>query len=68
MFGVRLFLACLRLCSKLPYRVQMRMGSIAGRIIEPLVWEAVVELISNPQQIAAAWETAVEKQDATQMN
>jgi hypothetical protein len=30
-----------------------------------LVWEAVAELISDPQQIAAAWETAVEMQDAT---
>ncbi len=39
--------------------------SIAGRIIEPLVWEAAAELISDPQKITAAWETAAEKQDAT---
>jgi len=31
--GVRLLLACLRLSSKLPYRAQMSMGSVAGRII-----------------------------------
>ena len=45
--------------------VERHTCSITGRIIEPLVWKAVAELISNPQQIAAAWETAVEKQDAT---
>jgi len=45
--------------------VERHTCSIAGRIIEPLVWDAVAELISNPQQIVAAWETAVEKQDAT---
>ena len=45
--------------------VERHTCSIAGRVIEPLVWEAVAELIGNPQQIAAAWETAAEKQDAT---
>jgi KDO2-lipid IV(A) lauroyltransferase len=33
MFGVRFLLACLKLFSKLPYRVQMSMGSLAGRFI-----------------------------------
>ncbi len=33
MLGVRLLLACLKPSSKLPYRVQMGMGSFAGRII-----------------------------------
>lgn len=33
MLGVRLLLACLKLSSKLPYRVQMKMGSLAGPII-----------------------------------
>ena len=33
MLGVRLLLAGLKLSSKLPYRVQLRMGSVAGRII-----------------------------------
>ncbi|MCP4416469.1 MAG: recombinase family protein, partial [Chloroflexi bacterium] len=39
--------------------------SIAGRIIEPLVWEAVAELLQNPQQIVAAWEAEAAKQDVT---
>ncbi len=33
MLGVRLLLACLKLSSKLPYRVQLRMGSLAGDIV-----------------------------------
>ena len=33
MSGVRLLLACLRLSSKLPYRIQMGLGVCAGRII-----------------------------------
>ena len=33
MFGVRYLLACLKLFSKLPYRVQMSMGSLAGRFV-----------------------------------
>jgi KDO2-lipid IV(A) lauroyltransferase len=33
MLGVRFLLACLKLCSKLPYRTQMGMGCIAGQII-----------------------------------
>jgi len=45
--------------------VERHTCSIAGRIIEPLVWEAVAELLRNPQQITAAWESAAAKQDAT---
>lgn len=33
MLGVRLLLACLKISSKLPYRVLMSMGAFAGRII-----------------------------------
>lgn len=33
MRGVRLLLACLKLSSCLPYRTQLRLGSLAGRII-----------------------------------
>lgn len=33
MLGVRPFLACLKLCSKLPYRVQMSLGLVTGRFI-----------------------------------
>jgi len=30
--------------------------SIAGRIVEPLVWEAVCRLLQNPQLLADAWQ------------
>jgi KDO2-lipid IV(A) lauroyltransferase len=33
MSGVRPLLACLKLSNRLPYRIQMAMGSVAGRII-----------------------------------
>ena len=39
--------------------------SIAGQIIEPIVWDAIAELLRNPQQIVAAWEAEAAKQDAT---
>ena len=32
-------------------------ASISGNIIEPLVWDAVVDLLKHPDQILAAWET-----------
>ncbi|MCP4420302.1 MAG: hypothetical protein GY805_27165 [Chloroflexi bacterium] len=38
--------------------------SISGQIIEPLVWDAIAELLRNPQQIVAAWEAEAAKQDA----
>ncbi len=38
--------------------------SIAGSIIEPVVWDAVAELLRDPQQIVAAWEAAATKSDA----
>ncbi|MBC8445964.1 MAG: recombinase family protein [Chloroflexi bacterium] len=31
--------------------------SISGRIVEPLVWEAVCELLRNPALLADAWQT-----------
>jgi site-specific DNA recombinase len=39
--------------------------SIAGSIIEPIVWDAVAELLRDPQQIVAAWEAEATKSDAT---
>lgn len=30
--------------------------NIAGRVLEPIVWEAIAGLLQNPEQIAAAWE------------
>jgi Kdo2-lipid IVA lauroyltransferase/acyltransferase len=33
MLGVSALLACLKVCSRLPYRVQMSMGSLLGRLI-----------------------------------
>ena len=38
--------------------------SIAGSIIEPVVWDAVAELLKDPQQIVAAWEAEAAKPDA----
>ena len=38
--------------------------SIAGRVIEPLVWEAVCELLRNPSLLADAWQTQGESGDA----
>lgn len=32
-------------------------ASISGSIIEPLVWDAVLDLLKQPDQILAAWET-----------
>ena len=38
--------------------------SIAGRIVEPLVWEAICELLRNPNLLADAWQTQCEADDA----
>jgi len=38
--------------------------SIAGRIVEPLVWEAVCKLLRNPVLLADAWQTQCEPDDA----
>lgn len=37
--------------------------SIAGQIIEPLVWDAIAKLLRNPQQIVTAWEAETITQD-----
>lgn len=37
--------------------------SVAGRIIEPLVWDALAELLRDPQQIVTAWEAEAMTQD-----
>jgi len=39
--------------------------SISGSIIEPLVWDAIAELLRNPQQITAAWDVKEKDQDAS---
>ena len=31
-------------------------ASISGNIIEPLVWDAIADLLKHPEQILAAWE------------
>jgi site-specific DNA recombinase len=38
--------------------------SIAGPIIEPLVWDALAELLHHPEQIATAWEIDTANQAA----
>jgi len=38
--------------------------SIAGRIVEPLVWESVCELLRNPNLLADAWQAQCETDDA----
>jgi len=38
--------------------------SIAGRIVEPLVWEAVCRLLRNPNLLADAWQAQCETDDA----
>jgi site-specific DNA recombinase len=38
---------------------------IAGHILEPIVWEAIANLLQNPDQIAVAWEAETTQHDAT---
>ena len=38
---------------------------IAGQIIEPLVWDAIAELLRHPGQIAIAWEADASQQETT---
>jgi len=38
--------------------------SVTGRDIEPLVWEAVCELLRHPRLLADAWQTQCESDDA----
>ncbi len=38
--------------------------SIAGRIVEPLVWEAVCKLLRNPTLLADAWQAQCESEEA----
>jgi len=38
--------------------------SIAGRIVEPLVWESVCELLRDPNLLADAWQAQCETDDA----
>ncbi len=43
--------------------VEPHARSIPGRIVEPLVWEAVCELLRNPALLADAWQTQCEADD-----
>ena len=36
---------------------------IAGHILEPIVWEAIANLLRNPDQIAAAWAAETKQMD-----
>ena len=38
--------------------------SIAGRIVEPLVWKAVCELLRNPSLLADAWQTQCDSRES----
>jgi site-specific DNA recombinase len=38
---------------------------VAGHTLEPLVWEAIAELLSHPDRMAAAWEAEASGQDPT---
>jgi site-specific DNA recombinase len=38
---------------------------IAGEIIEPVVWDAIADLLKNPKQIVVAWEAETAKQETT---
>jgi site-specific DNA recombinase len=43
--------------------VEPHARSISGRIVEPLVWDAVCELLRNPTLLADAWQTQCEAGD-----
>ncbi len=38
---------------------------IAGHILEPMVWQAIADLLQNPEQIAIAWEAEASEGDTT---
>jgi site-specific DNA recombinase len=44
--------------SRRPPGIPEHSCTIPGNVIEPLVWQAVVELLQNPKLIASAWEIA----------
>jgi len=44
--------------SRRPPGIPEHSCTISGSVIEPLVWQAVVELLQNPKLIARAWEAA----------
>jgi site-specific DNA recombinase len=46
--------------SRRPPGVPEHSCTIAGSVVEPLVWQAVVELLQNPKLIARAWESSRE--------
>ncbi|MCH9664106.1 MAG: recombinase family protein, partial [Gammaproteobacteria bacterium] len=45
--------------------VQQHRAHIAGRIIEPLVWDAVAELLNDPRRIADVWEAEASQYETT---
>ncbi len=36
---------------------------VAGKVLEPIVWEAITGLLQNPEQIVAAWAAETEEYD-----
>jgi site-specific DNA recombinase len=47
--------------SRRPPDVPEHSCTIAESVIEPLIWQSIVELLQNPQLIARAWEASGEK-------
>jgi site-specific DNA recombinase len=46
-----------------PSDIPQHTCSVAGLVVEPLVWDAIAELLREPQRIAAAWEAETARQD-----
>jgi site-specific DNA recombinase len=54
--GDKVSYACGTGKSRRPPGIPEHSCTISGNVIEPLVWQAVVELLQNPKLIAQAWE------------
>jgi site-specific DNA recombinase len=46
-----------------PSDIPQHTCSVPGSVIEPLVWNAIADLLGEPQQMAAAWEAEATRQD-----
>lgn len=57
----RVYYAC-RSSQKQPHLSKHRCNA-TGRVLEPLVWQAIADLLKNPEQIAAAWDAETAEQD-----
>ena len=55
---------CLYGSKKRYEEVSQHRNTIAGSIIEPLVWDAIAELLKHPNQIFAAWENQSEEDES----